>query len=91
MDDQAKQQPEAALITEVSALRDEVAGVNRRLNRPLSHILGVQALRGIAFGLGSVLGATIVVSVVIYFLASIDFIPIIGEWAREIADMIRQQ
>ena len=81
---------EGGLAAELRALRGEVAALRARLSPPLSRLVGLQVLRGVAFGLGSVLGATIVVSVVIYSLASIDFIPIVGEWAREIADMIRQ-
>jgi len=48
-----------------------------------------QFLRGMAFGLGSVLGATVVVSVLVYTLAQINFIPIIGDWAAQIADRIQ--
>lgn len=47
-----------------------------------------QFLRGIAFGLGSVLGATVVVSALVYSLSQIDFIPIIGDWANEIIRII---
>lgn len=79
-----------ALITEVTALRSEIARVNERLNLSPMQTIGRQLLRGVAFGLGSFLGATLVVSFLIYSLASIDFIPILGEWAREISDMIRQ-
>ncbi len=78
------------LIDEIAALLAEVNAVNGRLNIPLAKMLGRQFLRGIAFGLGSVLGATIVVSSLIYMLASINFIPIIGEWAREISTLIKQ-
>lgn len=78
------------LAAEIRALRGEVTALRARLSPPITRLVGLQVLRGVAFGLGSVLGATLVVSVLIYSLASIDFIPIIGEWAREIADMIRQ-
>ena len=46
-------------------------------------------LRGLAFGLGSVIGATVLVSILVYFLSSIDFVPILGEYARDIIDMIQ--
>jgi uncharacterized protein DUF5665 len=83
--------PDRTVLTgEIAALRAEVNAVNSRLNTSMGRMLGRQFLRGIAFGLGSVMGATLVVSGLIYILASIDFVPIIGEWAREIADMIRQ-
>lgn len=53
-------------------------------------LLWFQFLKGLAFGLGSVLGATIVVSLLISFLAQIEFVPIIGEWAKEIMIEIQQ-
>ena len=46
-------------------------------------------VRGLMFGLGSVLGATILVYVFISILSQIDFIPILGEWAQEIAKIIQ--
>ena len=46
-------------------------------------------VRGLAFGLGSVIGATVLVSILVYFLSSIDFVPILGEYARDIIDMIQ--
>ena len=54
-------------------------------------MLGFQFIRGLAFGLGSVLGATVLVSILVYFLAQIDFIPIIGEWAQEILIAIKPE
>ncbi|MEM6277121.1 MAG: DUF5665 domain-containing protein [Pseudomonadota bacterium] len=47
-----------------------------------------QFLRGISFGLGSVLGATVLVSAVVYSLSQINFIPIIGDWANELIEII---
>jgi hypothetical protein len=55
-----------------------------RLFNSTPKMLWFQFLRGMAFGLGSVLGATIVVSFLVSLLAQIEFIPIIGEWANEI-------
>lgn len=43
-------------------------------------ILWISFLRGVTFGFGSVLGATVVVYLVAQTLAQIEFIPIIGEW-----------
>ena len=61
-----------------------------RLYNSTFKLLWLQILKGIAFGLGSVLGATIVVSLLISILAQIEFIPIVGEWAREIMLEIQQ-
>ncbi|MBF0286295.1 MAG: hypothetical protein HQM14_00640 [SAR324 cluster bacterium] len=41
-------------------------------------------LRGVLIGFGTVVGATIVVSIFIYLLSQIAFIPIIGEWVKAI-------
>ena len=80
-------------------LQSEIAGLRRELERLNGHrfirvqnslrlMLWHQFLRGLATGLGTVVGATILVSVFAYFLSQIDFIPIIGEWAAEIARQI---
>jgi len=60
-----------------------------RLYNSIPKMLWFQFLRGIAFGLGSVLGATIIVSFLISLLSHIEFIPIIGEWAQEIIKEIQ--
>jgi len=41
-------------------------------------------LQGVAFGLGSFLGATIVVYLLVVALGQLEFIPIIGDWASEL-------
>ncbi len=86
---------------EIDKLRGELRGVHAELHRLNAHrfvrihnslwrLLIFQFVRGLAFGLGSVIGATILVSVIGYSLSSIDFIPIVGEWAKQISDMIEQ-
>jgi glucokinase len=47
-------------------------------------MMWVNFLRGLAFGLGSVLGATILVYITVQILAQIEFIPILGDWAAQI-------
>ena len=51
-------------------------------------ILWLNFLRGLAFGLGSVIGATILVYLTIQILAQIEFIPILGEWAVQLIEQI---
>ncbi|MGH1331596.1 MAG: DUF5665 domain-containing protein [Paracoccaceae bacterium] len=81
-----------ALTAEIEALRKEVVRLNEhsfvKMHNSTARLVMIQLLRGLAFGLGSVLGATILVSVAAYLLAQIDFIPIIGDWAAQIADQI---
>ena len=77
---------------EVSKLRDEVARLNdhriMRVNASTPRLLWFQFLRGLAFGLGSVVGATILVSALVYVLSSVDFVPVVGEWAAEVIRVI---
>ena len=51
-------------------------------------IILVSLLRGLASGLGWVLGATILVSLLTYTLSQIEFIPILGEWVSELIQEI---
>lgn len=80
------------LESEVARLRAELEKLNahrfvRIHNSPLRLVL-FQFARGLAFGLGSVLGATFLVSLLAYWLSQFEFLPIIGDWARQIADEI---
>lgn len=81
------------LHNEITALNRELSTLNQhryiKLHNSIPKMLGFQFIRGLAFGLGSVLGATVLVSILVYFLAQIDFIPIIGEWAQEILIAIK--
>jgi hypothetical protein len=46
-------------------------------------------LGGIAWGVGSVLGATIVVGLVFWFLHFINFVPILGNFAADVLSSIQ--
>jgi hypothetical protein len=85
---------EAGLAAEIAALRAEVARLNahrfvRSLNSP-GRMLAFTFARGLALGLGTVVGASILVSVSVYLLAQINFLPIIGDWAAQIAREIEE-
>lgn len=73
-------------------LSREVARLNKhrfiRVHNSYGHLIFFQFVRGLAFGFGSVLGATIVVSIVAWFISQIEFIPLIGGWATEILKQI---
>ena len=73
-------------------LTKEVETLNQhrfiRVQNSVWRMVLYQLGRGLAFGLGSVLGATIVVSIVAWFISQIEFIPLIGEWASEILKQI---
>ncbi len=74
---------------ELSALRAEVARLNGhgfiRLHNSLPKLLAYTFARGLAFGLGTVLGASVLLSLLAWSFSQVEFLPIIGEWAAEIA------
>lgn len=76
------------LQREIVALREEVAKLNDhkflRVYAQFWRLVAFQLLRGMAFGLGSVVGATVLVSILAYLLSQVDFIPILAEWAAEL-------
>ena len=59
-----------------------------RMNSSLSKTIFFSLVRGLSFGLGSVIGATILVYILILFLSQIEFIQIIGEWAARLIEQI---
>ena len=59
-----------------------------KMNNSLSKTIFFSLIRGLSFGLGSVIGATILVYLLILFLSQIEFIPIIGEWAARLIEQI---
>ena len=79
--------------TELEALRAEVKRLNEqryfRIESSLMRVAGWSLVRGLAFGLGSALGATILLAFVVRMLGSIDFIPILGDWAQQIIQEIQ--
>ena len=59
-----------------------------KMNSSLSKTIFFSLIRGLSFGLGSVIVATILVYLLILFLSQIEFIPIIGEWAARLIEQI---
>ncbi|CTQ49073.1 DUF5665 domain-containing protein [Jannaschia donghaensis] len=81
------------LIEELTMLRREMQQLNNhrfiKIHNSLPRLVAFQLYRGIAFGLGGVLGATVFLSVTVWTLSQIDFIPIIGDWATEIIEIMQ--
>ena len=53
-------------------------------------ILFMSFLKGLASGLGWIIGATILVSILTFALSQIQFIPILGEWVSKLITEIRK-
>lgn len=90
----SKSSVETAALQELRSLRKELETLNRhrfvRMNNSLIQLVVFNFLRGLAFGLGTVLGASVLLSIVIWSLSQIEFLPIIGEWATEISRQMQQ-
>jgi len=59
-----------------------------KVHNSIWRLLGFQFARGLAFGLGSVLGASMLVSLLAWWISQFEFLPIIGEWASMIVQEI---
>lgn len=81
------------LRAEVEALRAEVRRLNEqryfRIESSLWQVAFWNLVRGLSWGVGSVLGATILISFVIQMLGSIDFIPVLGDWGQRLIEEIQ--
>ena len=77
---------------DIARLADELHTLNRhrfvRVHNSLWRLVLFQFLRGLAFGLGSVVGATVLVSVLVWWLSQFEFLPIIGDWLGRLVDQI---
>lgn len=83
------------LAREIHALRKAIDTFNEhkfvQVENSLFRVLFRQLLRGLALGLGTVIGASVLVSVLVFLLSQINYIPIIGTWASDIADVIEAE
>ncbi len=85
--------PDVGLEGELQQVRAELTKLNShrfiRMHNSIPRLLVFNFARGLAFGLGTVVGASFLVSIVVYALSQIDFIPVIGDWAAQIANQIQ--
>jgi hypothetical protein len=85
---------EGDLTREIAALRAELRMLNShrfvRIYNSVPRFLAFNFARGLALGLGTVVGATLLLSMLVGALSQIEFLPIIGDWAAEIAARIRE-
>lgn len=76
----------------LDTLTQELETLNKhrfvRVHNSLWRLILFQFTRGLAFGLGSVLGASILVSLLVWWLSQFEFIPIIGDYAKQVIEWI---
>ncbi len=79
--------------SDIAGLRRELEKLNShkfiRVHNSIRRLMWYQFLRGLAMGLGTVVGATLLVSLLVFILSFVNFVPIIGEWANQIAEQIQ--
>ncbi|MFY0595385.1 MAG: hypothetical protein JXQ85_03030 [Cognatishimia sp.] len=80
--------PEAA----IAKLTEEVARLNNhrfiRVQNSVWRMIMFQFARGLAFGLGTVLGASLLVSLLAWWVSQFEFLPLVGDWAAQIVKQI---
>ncbi|MDF1669851.1 MAG: DUF5665 domain-containing protein [Roseovarius sp.] len=83
---------EISATSELQAVRKELELLNShrfiRMHNSVLRLIGFNLVRGLAFGLGTVLGASVLLSLFVWSVSQIEFLPIIGEWASEILRQI---
>ena len=52
-------------------------------------IIGISLIQGLASGLGWIIGATLLVSALTFFLSQIEFLPIVGEMVSRVIQEIK--
>jgi hypothetical protein len=82
------------LAEEVRALREEMTLLRRHrmfvLYQSVARVLLFRFASGMAVGLGTVIGATVLLSIILWLLSQVELIPIIGDWAAEITRAISE-
>ena len=79
---------------EIKKLSEAIKSLNNnnifKIYNSTKKILFVSFLKGLASGLGWIIGATILVSILTFALSQIQFIPILGEWVSKLITEIRK-
>ena len=79
---------------EIKKLSEAIKNLNNnnifKIYNSTKKILFISFLKGLASGLGWIIGATILVSILTFALSQIQFIPILGEWVSKLITEIRK-
>ena len=79
---------------EIKKLSEAIKSLNNnnifKIYNSTKKILFISFLKGLASGLGWIIGATILVSILTFALSQIQFIPILGEWVSKLITEIHK-
>lgn len=85
---------EKELIKAAKELSKEVRKLKRleviRIFKHPAKFFWFSFMKGVAVGLGTVFGLTVVLSLLIYLLGKIEFVPIVGEFVQEVIEQISE-
>lgn len=74
--------------TTLQALTEELRLLNTHrfvtLHNSFWRLMLYQFARGLAMGLGTVMGATVLVSLIAWWASQFSFVPILGDWLTQI-------
>ena len=77
---------------EIKKLSEAIKSLNNnnifKIYNSTKKILFISFLKGLASGLGWIIGATILVSLLTYVLSQIEFIPILGDMVSQLIEEI---
>ena len=77
---------------EIKKLREAIKSLNNnnifKIYNSIKKVLFISFLKGLASGLGWIIGATILVSLLTYILSQIEFIPILGDIVSQLIEEI---
>lgn len=94
MDTQNTPTPKTPETAAIEALTAEVKRLNEhrfiRVQNSVWRLIFFQLARGLAFGLGTLMGATVLVSLLAWWASQFSFIPVLGEWLTQLVDQIEQ-
>ena len=83
------------ILIELQLAKQELEKLNAhklvQATNTLSGLLFFMFLKGIAFGFGTVVGATIVVSLLVYLLSPFELVPVVGDWVARVVEEVQRR
>jgi len=58
----------------------------KNVQRPMGKMLYYNFIGGIAWGLGVLIGSTIIFALIAFFIGKVDFVPLFGQFAAKVIE-----